>query len=200
MSMSSSPILRSVTVAASSALLAAALAVPAMAVDAPPSPVLVGDSANGATISDLHMNGDATTVAVVPRGASVMVEATTGITSDDCPGCITHVPAGFEGSSFGGCLFAGGLWSTPQSRSFTLTAPAAFGVYDVVAAYHWNYGCADWWDGTGTTFAKVVVAEPPEAKRDCKKGGWRDLSSLGGQPFRNQGRCVSYFNRVIRTK
>jgi hypothetical protein len=33
---------------------------------------------------------------------------------------------------------------------------------------------------------------------DCREGGWRELTTLDAQPFRNQGRCVSYFNYVIR--
>ena len=32
----------------------------------------------------------------------------------------------------------------------------------------------------------------PEAKQDCMKGGWEELSDRDGVPFKNQGDCVSY--------
>jgi hypothetical protein len=32
----------------------------------------------------------------------------------------------------------------------------------------------------------------PASKDHCKNGGWRDLANDRGQPFRNQGQCVSY--------
>jgi hypothetical protein len=35
-------------------------------------------------------------------------------------------------------------------------------------------------------------APTPQSKADCKDGGWRDLATEQGQPFRNQGQCVSY--------
>jgi hypothetical protein len=35
-------------------------------------------------------------------------------------------------------------------------------------------------------------APTPQSKADCKDGGWRDLATDQGQPFRNQGQCVSY--------
>lgn len=34
----------------------------------------------------------------------------------------------------------------------------------------------------------------PSNKEQCKKGGWQNLEDANGQPFRNQGQCVSYFN------
>ena len=41
----------------------------------------------------------------------------------------------------------------------------------------------------------VVTFEPntPKSKDDCKKGGWQDLEDANGDPFKNQGQCVSYF-------
>jgi hypothetical protein len=35
-------------------------------------------------------------------------------------------------------------------------------------------------------------AATPTSKADCKNGGWRDLANDQGQPFRNQGQCVSF--------
>ena len=32
----------------------------------------------------------------------------------------------------------------------------------------------------------------PGSKADCKSGGWRNLATAQGQPFRDQGQCVSY--------
>jgi hypothetical protein len=34
----------------------------------------------------------------------------------------------------------------------------------------------------------------PTNKDQCKKGGWQSLEDANGQPFKNQGQCVSYFN------
>lgn len=34
----------------------------------------------------------------------------------------------------------------------------------------------------------------PSSKDACKKGGWQSLEDANGQPFKNQGQCVSYFN------
>ena len=43
--------------------------------------------------------------------------------------------------------------------------------------------------------AKVPIsfgANVPTTKADCRSGGWRNLANDQGQPFRNQGQCVSY--------
>lgn len=34
----------------------------------------------------------------------------------------------------------------------------------------------------------------PTSKDQCKNGGYKDLVDQNGQPFKNQGQCVSYFN------
>ena len=34
----------------------------------------------------------------------------------------------------------------------------------------------------------------PTSKDQCKNGGYEDLEDANGQPFKNQGQCVSYFN------
>ena len=34
----------------------------------------------------------------------------------------------------------------------------------------------------------------PATKDDCKDGGWMDLVNADGEPFKNQGDCVSYTN------
>ncbi|MEO8434936.1 MAG: hypothetical protein ABI596_08580 [Pyrinomonadaceae bacterium] len=38
------------------------------------------------------------------------------------------------------------------------------------------------------------AANPPSNKNDCKNGGWTSLTTTSGQPFRNQGECVSSTN------
>jgi hypothetical protein len=42
----------------------------------------------------------------------------------------------------------------------------------------------------------IYTYEPntPKSKDQCKKGGWQSLEDANGQPFKNQGQCVSYFN------
>lgn len=45
----------------------------------------------------------------------------------------------------------------------------------------------------GAAALRVDVAPPdtPRSKNDCRNGGWRNLVDAAGQPFRNQGQCVS---------
>jgi hypothetical protein len=51
------------------------------------------------------------------------------------------------------------------------------------------------WTPNGTVAAKFVATEipvdPPDAKKDCKKGGWKDFNDPA---FKNQGQCVKYVN------
>lgn len=39
------------------------------------------------------------------------------------------------------------------------------------------------------------ATNPPATKDDCKNGGWQTRTTTTGQPFRNQGQCVSSTNR-----
>ena len=45
-------------------------------------------------------------------------------------------------------------------------------------------------DGAIYTYDK----SEPTGKDDCKNGGWMDLVNGDGEPFKNQGDCVSYTN------
>ncbi|EKD91195.1 MAG: hypothetical protein ACD_30C00039G0002 [uncultured bacterium] len=44
--------------------------------------------------------------------------------------------------------------------------------------------------------ADLHTFEPntPASKDACKKGGWDSLEDADGNPFKNQGQCVAYFN------
>lgn len=44
-------------------------------------------------------------------------------------------------------------------------------------------------NGTVYDFELFMV---PTSKDQCKKGGWENLTDASGQPFKNQGDCVSY--------
>jgi hypothetical protein len=45
----------------------------------------------------------------------------------------------------------------------------------------------------GTTY-NFEPFQSPSDKNECKKGGWQDLTDQNGQPFKNQGECVSWTN------
>jgi hypothetical protein len=44
-----------------------------------------------------------------------------------------------------------------------------------------------------TSMGAPAGAAPPTAVQQCKNGGWQTLTDASGQPFRNQGQCISYF-------
>ncbi len=44
-----------------------------------------------------------------------------------------------------------------------------------------------------TSMGARAGAAPPTAVQQCKDGGWQTLTDASGQPFRNQGQCISYF-------
>ncbi len=45
--------------------------------------------------------------------------------------------------------------------------------------------------GNGCDIGSVEVQQMPPTKDDCKNGGWQRFVDAQGQPFRNQGQCVS---------
>ena len=44
-----------------------------------------------------------------------------------------------------------------------------------------------------TSIGARAGAAPPTAVQQCKDGGWQTLTDASGQPFSNQGQCISYF-------
>ena len=44
-----------------------------------------------------------------------------------------------------------------------------------------------------TSIGARAGAAPPTAVQQCKDGGWQALTAASGQPFKNQGQCISYF-------
>jgi hypothetical protein len=52
-----------------------------------------------------------------------------------------------------------------------------------------------WFDNTNID-GTLYTYEPnvPGNKEQCKRGGWQNLEDANGQPFKNEGQCVSYFN------
>ena len=53
------------------------------------------------------------------------------------------------------------------------------------------------YDGTTWTY-DFEPFRGPASKDDCKDGGWKNLRDENGEPFKNQGQCVSYANRASR--
>jgi hypothetical protein len=43
-----------------------------------------------------------------------------------------------------------------------------------------------------TSIGARAGAAPPTAVQLCTDGGWQSLTNVQGQPFRNQGQCISY--------
>jgi hypothetical protein len=48
------------------------------------------------------------------------------------------------------------------------------------------------------TGALTLPSSTPKSKDECKNGGWRNLVDDQGQPFRNQGQCVSWAVHHVR--
>ena len=47
--------------------------------------------------------------------------------------------------------------------------------------------------GVGYTFTATGVGDIRIGSEPCKQGGWKTLTDSAGNPFKNQGDCVSYF-------
>jgi len=69
---------------------------------------------------------------------------------------------------------------TPESESGPMAPPAGSGINPTVP----------------TTSASSVTESPPMpgSRDDCKDGGWAQLVDDRGQPFADQGACVSFVN------
>ncbi|HEX2906882.1 MAG TPA: hypothetical protein VHO69_08485, partial [Phototrophicaceae bacterium] len=49
-------------------------------------------------------------------------------------------------------------------------------------------------DGTSDTTIEPTAPPPSDPAAACKNGGWQTMTDGSGNPFKNQGDCVSYFN------
>ena len=98
-------------------------------------------------------------------------------------------------------VFGGSPFTTYAAAPAIVLAGDVVGVFVVVDG-SWS-AAATGGDGEQTTLVDnieingdVTTFEPntPSSKDECKKDGWQSLEDANGQPFRNQGQCVSYFN------
>jgi hypothetical protein len=124
---------------------------------APPSPAQVGPFV---TVSNLSIDGEATTMAAVAPGANVTITATVNEDRQGyCPGCIAFVPVKLaEAATPAGCLANGTQGNTNVvTGTVTLTAPTTPGVYDVVAGYALQFDCVWLVGDTQATIARIVV-------------------------------------------
>ena len=170
------------------------------ALDPPPDPVQIGF----ATISNIHINGELGTMAMVDPGAAIEITADYSVdhTLPDgtiyCPGCIDHIPMAFQGFGMqpqnaspgspelclGGTVFHG---SSGTDSVMVGAVPTEPGLYNVIAQFEFTYWCGQFWNpDAGTVIASVMV--PPTDKADCKDGAWMDFGGV----FVDQGDCVAF--------
>lgn len=174
------------------------------AADPPPDPTQVGF----ATLSNIAINGDLGTMAIVAPGAEIEITADYSVdhTRPDgsiyCPGCIDHLPLAFQGfgvqpqnASPGSpelCLGPGGANHLFHGSSGTDSVvvgnvPTDPGIYNVVAQFELTFWCGQFWNPDGGTVIAMIMV-PPADKDDCKKGGWESFDGV----FVDQGDCVAY--------
>jgi hypothetical protein len=97
---------------------------------------------------------------------------------------------------------------TPQFGVITMTVTdnATSGVADVIDAIPTGRVPTDCSPFSGGVVGNVLTgdivvvdASPfPISKDQCKQGGWRTLTDDAGQPFKNQGQCVSFVVHASR--
>jgi hypothetical protein len=157
-----------------------------------------------------------------PVSVSVPGGTATLSSSDGTVGNATSSPVPSTPPSPAGVGFPFGLigfdvtgLSAGETVTVTVTLPAPVSDY-------WKLQNGVWYQPTGTTFAgnqviltltdggtgdsdgvaNGVIVDPGApaiaatlvTKDQCKNGGWRAMTDGHGQPFRNQGQCVSYLN------
>ena len=172
--------------------------------DPPADPITVGF----ATLSNIAINGEAGTMAIVDPSSEITITADYSVDhtladgSVYCPGCIDHLPLAFQGfgtqpqNAYPGspelCLGPGGSNSlyhgASGSGSVTVgNVPADPGLYKVIAQFEFTYWCGQFWNPeSGVVIATLMV--PPSTKADCKEGGWEAFDGV----FVDQGDCVAY--------
>jgi hypothetical protein len=159
------------------------------------------------TLSHIELDGVLGTELTVAPGQDVKLKADwkedNGVRSaSGCLGCADFVATAFAGSPVAGCIENDGGFEVPglpSSGSGEVDlgrASKTGGTYNVVAGFERVQFCGQLWKASASTgyqvIARVTVANQPTSKKQCKKGGWRELTDRNGTPFKNQGQCVSF--------
>jgi hypothetical protein len=136
------------------------------------------------------------------QGVSGM--STTGMTlSFDVNGyCGAGAPRFNVYLSDGSTIFLGCIYGNDGTGHVTFTAGNTYGgVLFPTGATVTGIDLVQ--DETGTTTLSNIqvngtpVAVSNQALKDmCKKGGWQSMFDLQGNSFKNQGQCVSYFEKL----
>jgi hypothetical protein len=170
---------------------------------APPDPNPVGLT----TLSHIELDGVLGTELTVAPGQDVKLKADwkedTGVRpASGCPGCADFVATAFAGNPVAGCIENEGGFGVPglpSSGSGQVDlgpASKTGGTYNVVAGFELVESCGQLWKAAASTgyqvIARITVANPPTNKKQCKKGGWRELTDRNGTQFKNQGQCVRF--------
>lgn len=117
---------------------------------------------SGFTIGTVTLNNRASPLPVRP-GIVVNVSWTFDVFDDQCPTCATQLVTGSSGSHTGTCAFDANADLSPGtagSETVSLTAPMAYGTYDIVVELHHKAGgCADALAayGTGAEVVKKTI-------------------------------------------
>src|SRR3954454_8587441 len=96
-----------------------------------------------------------------------------------------------------GLFFLGCNNVTPNGTTYSFTAadgqPSAItGTIQSVDVLIDVQGTADLTNITVNGVKQVVLVGPPTNANQCKNGGWKNFTT---PPFKNQGQCVSYYNK-----
>jgi hypothetical protein len=83
--------------------------------------------------------------------------------------------------------------SPPPNTNYAMVYDAAR--REVVLFGGGSFPGADFGNFHDTWVFKDILSVP-QAKEDCKKGGWSHLVQADGTPFKNQGDCISYVNTI----
>lgn len=129
-------------------------------VTSPPDPNTFGF----ATLSNITLNGQSTTVLQATPGSSVTLTADWSDSHPDkCPHCIDFIAVGLQDAANpAGCLENGDQTGASGNGSVALEAPDVAGFYNVIGRASQVYHCSDQWPGPweNATIAVIIVSTP----------------------------------------
>lgn len=178
----------------------------------PPSVVPIGGATNS-TISEVTINGETTTVAVVAPNSTVAMHAKLTLGPGVNPGWIYWAGYGWVGAaSASGCSPGAIGVGSYDETNFNLTAPSTAGVYEVGAALGPDY-CPWASPVPGPTIAKIVVtsyesvcalayeysSDPSVASGLCSKLAAAERADARGQ-MNAKGNVLKAFGNQVRAQ